>query len=134
MNVDVTDRDIVAAKAGNCFRCAVALALARATGDDHANAYERDFELRLEAWGRSIAAPRKVRQFVRQLDDQPRDDSGRLDLVHPDCDPPSSFSFSLPEFDDPKWKDSCYACGWLFDRDELDDEGMCCKCSEKADR
>jgi hypothetical protein len=130
--IQVLAKDVRAAVPGDCFRCAVALALQRATGDDHANVYEDDYQLRLEVWSRSIIAPWEVTQFVHALDDLPRTRTGRAKLprkLDGDLTPPT---FELPAADDPEWDERCPGCEQYIKADEQDDEGYCAECQAKA--
>ena len=133
IKVSVTAEDILEGVCGDCHRCAVALALSRASGDDEANVYERDWTLYLEVHGRHIPAPFEVSQFVRTFDSQPRTDGGAVDFDAVDCEPPSPFDFELPPFDGGDWQERCYHCEELFDDEELDDEGICKECLAKAE-
>lgn len=128
VTVQVTLEDMRQAEAGECFRCAVARALQRATGDSEANVYEDDFNVRLEAHGRSIVAPVAVRLFVWALDDLDRDEHGRPVLEFPleeELLPPT---FVLPDYSDPDWRERCARCGGYVQAGELDDEGHCSEC------
>lgn len=113
--VSVTADDIAAGVARDCVACPVALAVGRATGDDHASIHERDWTLRVEVWGRSIVAPYEVRMFVNAFD-------GHLERK------PKPFEFELPDDGDPEWEETCYKCEELCDPSELDDEGVCSEC------
>lgn len=126
--VRVTKAHIANGEAGDCFKCAVALALAKATGDDEANVYENDWTMYLHVWSRHIVAPYEVRQFVYDFDGQPRREDGRIDLDDEQCEPPKPFAFTLPPLSDPEWQERCYQCEELFDPSELDDEGVCKAC------
>lgn len=126
--VNVSADDRAKGEAGNCFRCAVALAIQRATGDGHANVYEREWAMYLEVHGRHIVAPQRVRQFLYAFDALDREDKrGRLPRVLPDelkC-----FTFTLPSLGDPEWKEQCCECESLVSASELDDEGACRECT-----
>lgn len=113
IHVTITAADIAVGERRECYSCPVALALARATGDEEANVYERDWFLWLEAWGRSIRAPEVVRDFVRRFDDD---------------ETPEPFAFSLPDQTDPAWQERCCRCDELFPPAELDDTGVCEEC------
>lgn len=115
INVTVTAADIADGKANDCFRCPVALAVARATGDSEANVYERDWEFWIEAHGRNTKTPCCVADFVSNFDR--KEDGEPL---------PSSFSFSLPDWGD--WLERCYRCESFCSDDELDDDGVCEEC------
>jgi len=111
--VRVSAGRIRAGEPGDCFRCAVALALQAATGDDHANVYEDDWRLWIEVHSRHIPAPDDVRRFVDNFD------GGAV--LRP-------FSFRLPPFTDPEWRERCGLCGCAFAAAELDDNGWCVGC------
>lgn len=130
--ISVSAADIAAGRAGDCFRCPVAIALARATGDGEANVYERDFEMWIEVGGRHTRAPHEVREFVHGFDGQPRTEDGRPDTGHEDYDPPGPFEFELPDRDGPEWQGRCYCCEELFAPSELDDEGFCQGCASPS--
>lgn len=131
--VEVSAADIADGVAGDCFLCPVAIALNRATGDTAANVNEATWDLRIEVSGRSIPAPRKVRDFVYAFDAQPRDPHNRLDIYHADYDPPAPFTFELPDLSDPEWEEKCYVCEQPFDPSELDDDGCCGECRDKGE-
>jgi hypothetical protein len=123
IRVRVTAKDIREGGAGDCFRCAVAGALQRATGDNDAHVYESDFLVYLTAWSRHIHAPDRVRTFVLDYDECPvHERTGRLPA---DLRP---FVFTLPPQDDPEWLERCGGCEQLFAGSELDDEGICPEC------
>lgn len=129
--VCMTESDIREGLAGNCHRCPVALATARATGGEVMVFEDGDCRLWIEVDGRGIPAPPVVRDFVRAFDDQPRDIvDGSLDLRDPGCKPPAPIEFTLPDSSDPRWKLQCQYCGCRFDADELDDDGSCEDCRE----
>lgn len=130
-HVEVTEHDILHGVAGNCFRCAVSLALQRATGDDEANVYEMDWLTWLHVHGRDILAPGEVRQWIWAYDGLDRDDKGRIDVTNRRAKLPEPITFDLPELDDPEWQERCYHCEALFPRDELDDEGVCAECRKE---
>lgn len=125
----ITAKDIASGVAGNCHSCPVAISLDRATGDTEAMVYERDWQMHLRVHGRVILAPYEVAKFVRDFDDMPRTDDGRIDTTAEAYgDRPKPFAFILPSLDDPEWKEECYGCEQLFDASELDDEGYCGEC------
>lgn len=119
--VIVTAEDVFGGVAGDCFRCPIACALARATGDAEANVYERDFVIYLQAEGRSIEAPPEAAAFSWKFD--ARDKGG----------PPGPFAFTLPPLTDSAWMGNCEDCGHLFPPDELDDEWSCEDCRGESE-
>jgi hypothetical protein len=133
IRVEVTAGDIAAGEGGDCFRCAAALALQRATGDDHANVYERDCVLYVEAWSRHLVAPYELKKFVWDFDDLPRCPDGTPDTADPEYLAPAPFGVELPDQSDPEWQEQCYGCEDLFDAAELDDEGRCASCAAEED-
>lgn len=128
ITVNLTAEDIANGIAGDCHRCAVALALTRATKDDEAMVYDSEWTIHLSVWGRSITAPYEVRHFTHEFDGQPRTEAGRIDTNHRDYKPMDPFDFELPDQDDPEWEQECYECGESFDPSDLDDEGYCKEC------
>ncbi len=130
IQVSVSEDDIREGIAGDCHRCAVSLALTRATGDTEANVYVDDWLHYIEIGGRHVLAPPEVTAFVVQFDRQPRGEDGRIDASHRDYRPPDPFDFELPDQGDPEWKERCYKCEELFDASDLDDEGVCGDCRE----
>lgn len=130
--VRVTAKDIRSGIAGDCFRCAVALAVQRATGDAEANVFEDySWTLRIEAWSRSVAAPCDVRFFTYNFDGLLRKRTNRAVLparLEGDVAP---FSFTLPADDDPEWDERCYRCEHFCKAEDLDDEGVCDECNAK---
>jgi len=129
--VRVTRKDIREGKAGDCFRCAVGRALHRATGDDHANVYVRDWTMYIEVWSRHIMSPDGVRQFVNEYDDLPRTADGKVFLPNSMPDSLKPFAFDLPPPGDPDWQERCYGCEGLFQPAELD-EGCCVECLKEG--
>lgn len=129
----VTKADIAKGVAGDCLKCAVSLALNRATGDTDVMVYERDWTMYLKVWSRHIIAPYEVRSFVHEFDGQPRRDDGRLDLKNKECEPPKPFAFTLPPLSSSEWEEECCGCEELFAPSELDDEGCCEGCREGSD-
>lgn len=119
----VTQEDIDNGESGDCYRCAVALAMARATGDDGANVHEHEWELRLEVEGCSIPAPDRVRAFVRAFDEPGR--GGDPSAIKP-------FSFQIPAINSPLWERYCDQCHTAYDRDELDESDLCDYCRDEA--
>jgi hypothetical protein len=132
--VRVTAEHIRSGLAGDCFRCAVALALDEATGDDECMVGEIDWILHLRVWNRVIVAPPEVRRFVFDLDGLDRGEGGRPKLPKKlkgtDVAP---FVFTLPPPTDPAWKEQCHGCEQLFAPAELDSEGCCAECREEED-
>lgn len=127
IRVVVTADDIAHGIAGSCFCCPVALALSRATGDDHANVYERDWRMWLDAHSRTLKAPSAVREFVEWFDALERRKTGRVilrNLSPPPCE------FELPPLSSPEWQERCDGCEELFASVELDDDGLCASCRE----
>jgi Zn finger protein HypA/HybF involved in hydrogenase expression len=112
--IRVLQEDIDAGDLGDCYRCPVALALQRATGDMEAEIYQTSDGLRLKVGGASIVAPDAVRHFVHQFDD------GEV------CEP---FTFEIPRPSDPQWREECYGCEELFAPADLDSEGYCASCT-----
>jgi hypothetical protein len=132
--VRVTATLIRTGLAGDCHRCAVALAVAEATGDDECMMAEVDWLLRLSVWGRWIAVPYEVRRFVHAVDGLRRKADGRPKLPRRLAEELAPFEFTLPAFDDPAWDEQCERCGAIFDPAEIDDEGRCEDCrKEKSD-
>lgn len=128
--VHVGAKDIRAAEAGDCFRCAVARAMQRATGDSEARVVEADWQLRLVVWGRLIVAPDDVRAFVRELDGLPRTRKNRPRLPKKLVEPVAPFTFELPAWSDPEWEEECQGCEQLFAPGDLDDDGYCEECRQ----
>ncbi len=129
--IHVRVKHIRAGLGGDCFRCAVALALQEATGDDEANVYEDDYLTRLEVHGRSVVAPGEVRQYVWNYDAAPRLADGRPALAARLPERLRPFSFEIPDQNDPEWDERCYGCDEYFKADELDCEGCCGECHAK---
>lgn len=132
----VTKADIADGKPGDCLKCAVALALNRATGDGEAMVVERDWAMCVKVWSRYIVAPYEVRRFVYHFDGWPRTEDGRLDMAVETCEePPKPFGFTLPSQDSPEWEEECRGCETLFGPSELDGEGYCedCRNDEAAE-
>ncbi|MCI0462473.1 MAG: hypothetical protein L0Z62_36445 [Gemmataceae bacterium] len=131
MRVRVLARHIRAGVAGNCFRCAIALGLQEATGDNEAHVYERDWNMYLEVHSRHIVAPVEVRIFVWTVDSLDRREDGRPKLPRrlagTDFAP---FAFDLPAWDSPEWQEECYVCEGLCAPADLDDEGCCEECRD----
>lgn len=115
ITIAVTQVDIDLGERQDCFHCPVARALQRATGDDHAEVWERDYVLHIGVWSRSLVAPAEVQQFVRCLDGQWE---GTI----------APFSFELPALDDPEWEEQCGECEELHRPSELDGDGLCVAC------
>lgn len=128
IQVTLTEYDIHNGIAGDCHRCAIALALQRDTKDEEANVTEIDFISYLSCWGRFIIAPCEVQAFIWEFDRLPREEGKRPKL--PDVLPESlrPFSFVLPDMGHEDWKSLCYECEELCDPQELDDEGCCKSC------
>ncbi len=129
--INVTHEDIRHGKAGDCFNCAVALALWRVTEDDHAQVFEADYLLRLECWSRSIVAPWEVTQFVGAFDSLERDDNGQVIFPDEMPDELQPFTFEIPDGNDPEWDEECPGCQRFIKADEQDDEGYCAECCER---
>lgn len=128
MRVRVTKNDIATGKAGDCFRCAVAMAVQRATGDTEANVVEIDYVFHIHAHSRYIPVPWSVRSFLVEFDhDLRRNEDGTV-ILSPTATSVKPFVFSLPSFSSREWKEKCYGCEQLFDVKELDDEGNCPEC------
>jgi hypothetical protein len=117
MHIVVTPEDIAVGLKGDCYRCPVALALERVTGDTDANIFQQGYTLWIEAWSRCIPAPYPVLRFIRDFDDEVQ---------------VQSFAFDLPEQSDPEWKERCYGCEEFVEPSELDDEGFCQECGPKS--
>ena len=131
--IRVSASDIRNGRAADCFRCAVARALQRATGDDEAHVNEIDYLLRLHVWGRIFTAPQCVTDFIVAFDRHyERYDSGRVKLPRRLPEDVRPFSFTIPPLDDPEWEEQCYHCEELCDPKTLDDEGVCQECREGA--
>lgn len=131
ITVEVTEADIRAGVAESCKNCPVAIATARATGEE-CMVYSRDHVLHLLVAHLNIEAPHSVRRFVRHFDDlgmMAEDESSVVPAVLPEDVQP--FAFEIPDLKDPEWKDSCYRCEELFEASELDDEGYCKECLDK---
>jgi hypothetical protein len=128
IKVSVTAEDMDQGIIGDCYECAVALALNRATGDTESMVYEHDFSIYLKVNFRSISAPYEVRSFVHDFDAQPRTEDNHVDTAHPDYEPLKPFDFELPDQDKPEWLEGCQDCGELFEASELGDEGCCEDC------
>lgn len=126
LKVHVTAEDIREGVAGDCFSCAVARAVERATGDDHANLYRRDYVLYIEAWSRSVEAPPEVCRFVTAFDDTPEGETP-ADWYGRPLEP---FAFELPHAKSREWKERCYGCEELFAPSKLDDDGCCPACRD----
>lgn len=126
--VDVTAKDIRQGVPGDCFGCAVALALQRATGDVNARVVDHDCQLHVEVNGRWIVPPHKATDFAVDFDHLPRTRSGRARLPSPLPEELRPFSFELPPLDDPVWEEECYGCEQLFAPKTLDYEGRCEEC------
>lgn len=122
MRVTVTAKDIREGVAGDCFRCAVGLALARHTKDDHSQVVEVDYILRINTQGRYIIAPEEVQTFVRDFDSVVAEGYRQIIL--------KPFSFHIPKWKDSEWDDRCYGCEEFFKTSELDQEGNCVDCRE----
>lgn len=129
MKIQVTEDDIKQGIAGDCHCCAIALALARHTGDGEPMVYVDEWQMRLQVWSRSIVAPWEVTRFIHDMDDESRDEEGHpiLSSKH------EPFEFEIPEDDDNEWDDRCYGCEKYFKTEALDDEGYCEKCLEKSE-
>jgi hypothetical protein len=129
IKVNVTVADIRAGIADNCHLCPIALALHRATKDDHARVSQLDYDLGIYVWAGVIPAPYQVRRFVMAFDDLHHRNAGKPKLPKrlkgTDFEP---FSFEIPDIDSPEWKEECCECEHPFDRSELDDEGRCEEC------
>lgn len=127
--IRITKADLAAGEAGNCFRCPVAVALQRATKDDHANVYERDWMTYIQVGALHLLAPYQVSNFVHAVDHAKRDEGGHpiIESLMPH-ERPKPFAFTLPPWKSPEWKESCYGCEELFQPEELDDEGNCEEC------
>ncbi len=126
--VNVTAKDIRHGIAGDCFRCAVGLALHRATGDGEARIVEVDCILRLVVNARWIIADPFVREFVRAFDSLERDADEKPILPKLLTGDIAPFSFVLPPFDSPEWEEQCQLCEQLVSPAELNDEGECAEC------
>lgn len=111
--VHVRDSHIRAGVTCDTHRCAVARAMAEATGDTNAQVMEDASVMRLYVNGLSVAAPQEVRQFVWAFDDGAE--------VGP-------FTFELPTDADESWQADCYRCSELCDPADLDGEGNCPEC------
>lgn len=110
--VHVTAEDIQAGYANDCYRCPVALALQRATGDRTANVYEdEEFLMRCEVDCRYYLLPCDVTRFVRDFDQG-------ADL--------QPFSSALPDVT--SWQQQCAECDEYVDA--VDDSGLCETCGE----
>jgi hypothetical protein len=114
--------------AGDCHRCAVALAVRKAMGDAECMVAEVEWTLRLRVWSRWIIVPWEVRWFVYTIDSLGRKSDGRPQLRQKLSEYLAPFEFTLPPFDDPAWEEQCCGCEDLFDRTELDEEGLCEDC------
>jgi len=127
--VRVTRADCRTGEPGECFRCAVALALQRATGDSEAHVYESgwDGRMMLEVHARHIPAPISVRNFIWEFDDLLLRPDGRAigadELRRP--------VFTLPPLSDSEWQEECGCCQELLPPADLDDEGTCPDCRDR---
>jgi hypothetical protein len=126
--VQVTAIHIRTGIAGDCHRCAVALAVNEAIEDADCGVVEVDWMIHLIIQSRYIVAPVAVRQFVNAIDAVERKESGRPKLPRKLPEDIAPFEFTLPPFNDPAWKEECNGCECLFDPAELDDEGVCEEC------
>lgn len=107
IKVQVTKQDIDSGVFRDCHLCPVAIALARATGDDHAAVINHDYMIWLKAWSGYTLAPQSVQDFVWGFD------TGKSDI--------GPFEFEIPPINDNKsWKYSCGGCESLFFDGELD--------------
>jgi hypothetical protein len=134
--VNVTDDDIRNGLSGDCQRCAVALALRRATGDEDAGVYEDSLNGGgfLVVHGREIRSPREVCDFIYAFDGLPRKDKRPI-IPDPLPEELKPFRFVLPSLSNSKWQERCYECEELYSPKRLDDEGYCpeCRAATNAD-
>jgi len=130
VTVRVTAKHIRDSEPGDCYRCAVAKAMAVATGDTEAHVVERDWSLCVVVRGRYLVAPWQARRFIYAYDALDRDADGRVVLPAELAEDLSPFDFDLPGLNDPAWQYECYGCEALFDPDDLDGAGCCPECRE----
>ncbi len=130
--VNVTEADIRAGLVGDCYNCAVALAVQRATGERESRIVEIDYKTKLIVGPFYLDAPWEVARFVWEFDSLDHDEDGHPilpdDLAGAVLAP---FFFELPDHGSPEWEESCYGCEQLFAPDELDGEGYCEECLRK---
>ena len=121
--INVTQHHIEVGVRGDCHRCAVALALREATGDDEVSVVEVECLLRLRVRSRYTVAPVEVMDFVEEFDGN--------QLAIEDGDEPAilqPFSFEIPDADSADWEEECCNCECLFSPSELDEYGLCEEC------
>lgn len=118
--VRVRSRHIRTGLSGNCFNCAVALAVQEATGDDSANVWADWGIVRVEVGGRSIIPARRVTDFIHAYDD-----AGDRDK------PPELPARLWGTPFDPEWEEKCVNCEELRNPRELSDEGVCEECQRE---
>jgi hypothetical protein len=135
--VRVTEQHIRDSEPGNCFRCAAAIAVAAATGDDQSNVYEKFGLTYIETHSLHVIAPVEVRRLVRALDDLDRytkgPRKGRAKLPKKLPDELAPVEFELPAWDDPEWQEQCCQCEELFAPANLDGDGFCSECQEEQE-
>jgi hypothetical protein len=137
ITVSVTEKHIREGLSGDCFFCAVALAVQEATGDSEASVVDTRYEgLWVLAHGRSTKLPFcPAGQLVWAFDNHETVGGGCLRLklgpeLPPDLQP---LTFELPDLDDKEeWQPDCYECGERYPEAELDEEGVCEHCRKKA--
>jgi hypothetical protein len=126
--IRITEDHIRTGIAGDCHRCAIALAVNEAIEDADCGIVEVDSMIYLIIQSRYLIAPVAVRKFVNAIDELEREADGRPKLPPELPEELAPFEFTLPPFDDPAWKEECNGCEFLFDPAELDDEGVCEEC------
>ena len=131
IKVNVTEEDIREGVCGDAHRCAVAQALARATGDSDPCVCERDWTLYICVHLRYFVAPMSVVDFVHQFDRQPRMVDGTINFAGEHAQPPKPFDFELPPFDSGKWEEACDDRDELYAASDLDNDGLCSACRQE---
>jgi len=130
VTVRVTAKHIRDSEPGDCYRCAVTLALAEAIGEDDVMVDDRDFVLHICVGDRWMVCPWQARRFIYAYDALDRDADGRVVLPAELAEDLAPFEFELPGLNGPAWQEACYRCEALFDPDELDGAGSCPECRE----
>jgi hypothetical protein len=138
IQVEVTQEEIANGIVGDPDACPVVLAIKRTFQGElkpplelEVSADRKDIEVN----GHVIATPESVAEFIGNFDNLPQLAENEDDSPNYRPDPTSEefaalqpFSFPLPDFSDPSWKERCNKCGDIFYRTDLDDEGYCEEC------